>query len=154
MSLTTLFHSRAIMLLAGGAGLLAMGVAAELSRPYPDLSEILSVPQQYVGQRVVVFVECRIAEITPDGFFLQQGAIHVLAKTSERGLRVGEFVSVEGFVRAPNVIEVTRMRIAHGRRWKMLVSLAPVIIVAMLLRRNLELDRQSWTFSLKKPTHA
>jgi hypothetical protein len=154
MSPSTFFHSRTIYLGAGVACLLAMSIAAERGRPYPDLFEILSVPQQYEGRRVAVFVECRIAQITPDGFFLQQGAVRVLAKTSERDLRVGDFVSVEGIFRAPNLIEVTRMRIAYGRRWKMLVSIAPVIIVAALLRRNLEFDRRAWMFSLKKRPHA
>jgi hypothetical protein len=154
MTPSALLHQRAVALLGGGLCLLSLGLAAELTRPYPHLKEVLANPQKYHDKPLRLIVECSIAAVTPEGFVLRQMDAEIAAQTPEKNLQAGDYVVVEGVLRAPAILEVTRLRVAHKRRLKMAISLAPVLVVVFLVWRNVRCDRKAGMLFLKSSAHA
>ncbi|MCI0698421.1 hypothetical protein L0337_41290 [candidate division KSB1 bacterium] len=139
-------------ILPGPVLLLLLCAWANYSCPYPDLAEILGNPQKFAGQRVAVFIEARIAERTEDGFILAQRGhrLRVLANVKEAPL--GEFVAVQGVFQPPNHLRAETIRLAQGRRWKIAISVIPVLLLAVLLPMALRFDRRNGTLTLRAYT--
>ncbi len=123
---------------------------ANYSCPYPDLAKILGDPQKFAGQRVAVFIEARIVERTEDGFILAQRGHHLRVLTKIKEAPLGEFVAVEGVFQPPDRLQAEAIRLAPGRRWKMAVSVIPVLLLAVLLPMALRFDRRQRTLILQQ----
>jgi hypothetical protein len=131
-----------------GLALLALlGAWANYSCPYPDLAEILGNPQIFAGRRVAVFIEAKVAERTEDGFILVQRGHRLRVQTNIAEAPLGEFVVVEGLFRPPDYLQAETVHLASGRRWKMAVSVIPVLLLAVLLPMTLRFDRRSKTLT-------
>jgi hypothetical protein len=154
MNFRDLFRIRAFVWLSGGLLLLALGLVAERTRPYPNLTEILSAPQKIDGLPIALIVECRVAEITHDGFILKQMDKQIFARGPERNFQIGDDIAVEGIFLTPDTLEVTRLHVSLNRRLKIAVSILPVLVVGFLLWRNVGLDRKRGWLYLKKSFHA
>jgi len=148
------WSGRPLVWAAGGLGLLAIGYAAEKTRPYPTMAEILARPDRYHGKLVPLIGECRVEVMLPDGFVIRQMGARMRARTSAPDAHPGDDVVVEGTFRAPDSLEVTRLRIAAGRRWKMAISVVPVMVIGFLLRRNIGVAVRSHAVWLRLRTDA
>jgi len=137
-------------LVSGALCLFAFGIAAERTRPYSNLAEMLSNPEKFYDQKVALIVECRVVAIIPEGFVLKQGNVVIIAQTSERHVQLDEYVVVEGIFRAPATLEVTRMHVASKRGLKMAISIVPVIVVILLVLKDVGYDRKGGWFYLRK----
>jgi hypothetical protein len=122
---------------------------ANYSCPYPELAEILSNPQKFAAQRVAVFIEAKIVERTADGFILAQRGHHLRVLTDIKDAPLGEFVAVEGMFQPPDFLQAEAIHLAQGRRWKMAVSVIPVLLLAVLLPMALRFDRRNGTLRLR-----
>jgi len=140
--------------MSGALCLLALGIAAEQTRPYPNLAEVINSAEKFNGRQIAIIVECRVGEVTPDGFVLKQMNVEVLARTLEKNFRSGDDVVVEGIFQSPVTLEVTRMHIASKRRVKMAISVVPVIVVMVLVFKNVGFDKKSGWLNLKESPHA
>jgi hypothetical protein len=138
-------------ILIGSVLLLSLCAWAHYSNPYPDLGTILANPHQFAGQHVAVFVEARIVEKTGDGFVLVQRGNHLHVRADVGEAPAGEFVAVEGVFLPPDQLQATAWHIARGRRWKILVSLVPALLLIVLLPLALRFDRQKRIFTLRRP---
>ncbi|MGH7455427.1 MAG: hypothetical protein ACRENG_29000 [bacterium] len=127
---------------------------ANHSCPYPDLAEILGNPQKFAGQRVAVFIEAKIVERTEDGFILAQRGHHLRVLTNIKEAPPGEFVAVQGVFQPPAHLQAETIRLAQGRRWKMAVSVIPVLLLAVLLPLALRFNRRNGTLTLRSDTYA
>jgi hypothetical protein len=127
---------------------------AHYSRPYPDLAEMLAHPEQYAGKRVALFIETRVAEQTEDGFILTQRGHRLRVHTSIKDVPPNEFVAVAGIFQPPDRLHADSVRHAKGRRWKIAVSVIPVLLLVFLLPLALRFDRQTRTFILRPKPHA
>jgi hypothetical protein len=136
-------------ILPGLALLFLLCAWANYSCPYPDLAEMLGNPQKFAGQQVAVFIEARIVERTADGFILAQRGhrLRVLADVKEAAR--GEFVAVQGVFQPPDRLQAEAIRLAQGRRWKIAVSVIPVLLLAVLLPMALRFDRRNGTLALR-----
>ena len=140
--------------MSGALCLLALGIAAEQTRPYPNLAEVINNAEKFNGRQIAIIVECRVGEATPDGFILKQMNAGVLARTLEKNFRSGDDVVVEGIFYAPATLEVTRMHVASNRRVKMAISVVPVIVVVLLVYKNVGYDTKGGWFYLRKSADA
>jgi len=127
---------------------------AHYSRPYPDLAEMLAHPEQYAGKRVAVFIEARVAEQTEDGFILTQRGHRLRVHTGIKDVPLNEFVAVAGIFQPPNRLHADSVHQAKGRRWKIAVSVIPVLLLVFLLPMALRFDRQTRAFTLRQKPHA
>ena len=130
--------------------LVLLCVWANYSCPYPELAEILNKPQKFAGQRVAVFIEAKIIERTADGFILAQRGhrLRVVTHVKEAEAPLGEFVAVEGVFQPPDLLQAEAIHLAQGRRWKMAVSVIPVLLLAVLLPMALRFDRRNGKLTL------
>jgi len=130
--------------------LLLLCFYAHDSSPYPDLAEILAQPENYAGKRVAIFIEARIMELTTDGFILTQRGQRLRVHTAIKNAPVDEFVAVTGIFQPPNHLHAGMVHLAPARRWKIAVSVIPVLLLAFLLPMALRFDRQTRNFTLRK----
>jgi hypothetical protein len=127
-----------------------LGFYAYYSRPYPDLAKILAQPERYAGNRVAVFIEARVEEQTPEGFVLIQRGQCLQVHAEIKNAPLNEFVAVAGIFQPPNHLYADSVHLAQNRRWKMAVSVIPVLALIFLLPMALRFDRQTRTFILRK----
>lgn len=140
--------------MCGALCLLVLGIAAEQTRPYPNLAEVLDSAEKFNGRQIALIVECRVGEVTPDGFILKQMNAEVLARTLEKNFRSGDDVVIEGNFYAPATLEVKRMHVSSNRRVKMAISVVPVIVVVLLVYKNVGYDKKGGWFYLRKSADA
>jgi hypothetical protein len=134
--------------------LASLCAGAHYSRPYPDLAEMLAQPQQYAGKRVALFIETRVAEQTEDGFILTQRGHRLRVHTAIKDVPPNEFVAVAGIFQPPDRLHADSVRHAKGRRWKIAVSVIPVLLLVFLLPMALRFDRPTRAFTLRQKSHA
>jgi hypothetical protein len=123
---------------------------AQYSCPYPELAQMLKNPEQYAGKRVAVFIEARVKAHTADGFRLDQRGAQLQVHSAVKNAPLDEFVSVAGIFQPPNHLHADTVHLARDRRWKMAVSVIPVLALVFLLPRALTWDRQTRTFILRR----
>ncbi|MGH7601745.1 MAG: hypothetical protein ACREOI_35735 [bacterium] len=140
-------------ILPGLALLLLLCAWADYSCPYPDLAEILGNPQKFAGQRVAIFIEARIVERTEDGFILTQRGHHLRVLANVKEAPLGEFVAVQGVFQPPNYLQAGAIHLAQGRRWKIAVSVIPVLLLAVLLPLALRFGRRNGMLTLRTDTN-
>ncbi|MDZ7289198.1 MAG: hypothetical protein ONB44_11655 [candidate division KSB1 bacterium] len=141
-------------ILIGLALLVLLGAWANYSCPYPDLAEILANPKKFAGQRVAIFIEARIVEQTEDGFILMQRGKRLRVHCEVKEAPVGEYVAVAGIFDPPDHLRADGLRLARDRRWKMSISVVPLLLLIILLPLALRFDHQTRTFTLRTSTYA
>jgi len=138
----------------GLTALILICARAQYSCPYPDLAEILANPEKFAGQRVAAFIEARVIEETKDGFIIAQRGNRLRVHTEVKEAPLNEFVAVAGIFQPPDQLHADSIHLAHGRRWKIAVSVIPVLLLVFLLPMALRFDRQMRTLILRTSTHA
>jgi hypothetical protein len=141
-------------ILSGLIVLLSLCAWAQYSCPYPELAEILAYPEKFAGRRVAVFIEAKVAEHTIDGFILNQRGHRLRVHANIQDAPIDEFVAVAGVFQPPSDLQADAVHLARGRRWKMAVSVIPVLLLAFLVPRALRFDRRTRTFALRAVHYA
>jgi len=111
---------------------------------------MLKNPEQYAGRRVAVFIEARVTAHTADGFMLDQRGAQLQVHAAAKNAPLDEFVAVAGIFQPPNHLHADTVHLALGRRWKMAVSVIPVLALVFLLPMALNFDRQTRSFTLRR----
>ncbi|MBN1783033.1 hypothetical protein JW948_18000 [bacterium] len=108
--------------------------------PYLSLETCLNNPGKYDGRTVTYISEPYIREIKPDGFLLQHraGTIRVLSDTT--GLRVNEYVGLVAVYHREGFLEARQIMISKNRRYKIIFSIFPVLLIAVLLLRHFKMN--------------
>lgn len=138
-----------LRLITGLISLTLLCAWAHYSCPYPELAQIIAQPEKYSGRRVAVFIEAKITAQTADGFILNQRGTFLQVHTDIKNAPLNEFVAAAGIFQPPNHLHADTVHLAHGRRWKMAVSVLPVLALIFLLPLALNFDRQTRTFTLR-----
>jgi hypothetical protein len=141
-------------ILIGSALLVLLCAWANYSCPYPELDEILGNPQKFSGQRVAVFIEAKVVERTEDGFILVQRGHRLRVLTNIKEAPPGEYVAVQGVFQPPAHLQAEAVHFAPGRRWKIAVSVIPVLLLAVLLPMALRFNRRNGTLALRSELYA
>jgi hypothetical protein len=134
--------------------LFALCAGAQFTRPYPELADILAQPEKYAGKRVAIFIEAQITKQTEEGFILTQRGDQVAVHSNIKDAPINEFVTVAGIFQPPNHIHADTVHLAKGRRWKIAVSIIPVLALTFLLPMALSFDRRTRTFILRPTKNA
>jgi hypothetical protein len=114
------------------------------------LAQILNHPEHYAGKRVAAFIEARVTAHTAEGFMLDQRGAPLQVHTVVKNAPLDEFVAVAGIFQPPNHLHADTVHLAQGRRWKMAVSVIPVLALVFLLPRALNFNRQTRSFTLRR----
>jgi len=116
---------------------------------YPTFADCLREPGRYAGEEISIYMEPRVIEVTgghilisqpdgpvevriPEGF---DGVFPEGAKLSD--LEPGDSLEAVAVFRLPGYLELKAVRGAPLRRWKILLSILPVILVGLILLRTI-----------------
>ncbi len=126
------------------------------------LSQCLTDPGLYDGREVPVGLEAKVVEVRPDRLRISQlgGLIDVKVPPGfdsivPRGTRLedlqpGQFVQARTVFHRGGYLELRELRVASLRKIKILVSILPVLLVAVWLARSLRWRKGGLTIIEKK----
>jgi len=133
--------------------LIALSVVTVYHHPWISLNDCYENPEKYDGKLVTHFREPVIAEILDDGFILKQyqgPSIKVFAETTN--LKTGEFVGLKAIFHKEGYLEAVSCRIAKNRRYKIWLSVIPVVLVAFFLFQSFQVEWK--TIRIRVKDHA
>ena len=118
--------------------------------PWLSLDACLKAPDFYDGQLVTSFREPLISEIYEDGFLLTQKAgqsIKVVTDTS--GLILNKYIGLTATFHKEGYLKAVHLRVSENRRYKIVLSVLPALLVAGLFFRFFKWDNISKTWRPK-----
>ncbi|MBN2103737.1 hypothetical protein JW835_06830 [bacterium] len=117
--------------------------------PWLKLSTCLEHPEKYDGQRVTYIREPKIEKVTPEGFILNHGGdtLPVIADTT--GLKANEYIGLVAIFHKEGYLEAVDMVISKNRRYKILLSVIPVLLTAFLFFRSFKINWKTMQFEMK-----
>jgi hypothetical protein len=108
--------------------------------PTVTLAMCLARPDRYDGRRIEVANETIVQDIFADGFTIRYLGHIVTVKGDTTGVKKGEFLSLVIVFHKEGWLELEKFHIAIYRRWKIWVSVLPVILFAILFFRQYRFD--------------
>jgi hypothetical protein len=108
--------------------------------PTVTLAMCLAEPDRYDGCRIEVANETIVQDIFAHGFTVRYLGNSVTVKGDTTGVRKGEFLSLVVVFHKQGWLELEKLHIAIYRRWKIWVSVLPVILFAILFVRRYRFD--------------
>ncbi len=130
--------------------LVCLSFYGKYHHPWLNLQTCLNNPQGYDGHLITSYSEPQIGQLYDNGFQLNQKhlpSIRVLADTS--GLIEGEYVGLTAIFHEDGYLTATSIHVAHRRRYKIWVSVIPVLLVGLVLIRNFRFDRKRFLIGLR-----
>jgi len=107
-----------------------------LFHPWTDLDDCIKNPENHDGDIVTHFKEPRIGTIYPDGFKLIQKDGHSIRVYSDfTGATEGEYIAIKAIFHSQGYLELLDIRILKNRKYKMFVSIFPVLFIGILFFR-------------------
>lgn len=143
-------RKRIAVLFSLGLGIIGLCVYSGTAHPWFTTTDCAKNPDKFDGRRIEHFSEPKVGEIHGDGFILiQKGkpSIRVLADTT--GLVSNHFIGLSAVYHKEGYLEAVTLVMASKRRYKMWLSVIPVIIVGVLLLRNICWNRKEFQLELK-----
>ena len=114
------------------AGLWLLGAYSYSSHENYRLADCYANPQHYDGRIVKLGSEAVIVSRDTSGFTLREGQARVRVLSPVPEAAVGSYVFVRGVFHQGGWIDPLAVRVATGRRLKMIVSIVPGLWVACL----------------------
>lgn len=109
--------------------------------PWVSVDTCLKNPEKYHGSTVNSFQEPAIREIHADGFILKQknrNDIKVYADTT--GLILNKYISLTATFHKDGYLTVQTIKVSENRRYKILLSIIPTLLVFFLFTRVFQWD--------------
>ena len=138
----------ALGLLISIIGLLWYG---KVKNPTITLQMCLAAPERYDGSLIEVGAEATVAQVTEDGFILQQIGRLVKVVGAVNNLRVGEFVGLVAVFHRPGWLELKKIHVAKNRRAKIWFSVIPLIVIVLFCVRHYSVDLPRFEITERKP---
>jgi len=124
-------------------GLIVYGKAANRT---VTLQMCLHNPEKYDGFTIDVGGEAQVVQVTEDWFTIRQMGRVVKVVGSHADIRPDEYVICQGVFHREGWLELIKVYVAVQRRYKILVSILPVMIVALLLLKDYGFDCSRFQF--------
>lgn len=130
--------------------LLGLSIYGKISNPDITLGMCLEEPERFDGVVIVVGMEATVAEITPNGFILQQMGRRIPVIGNASGIAENDFVNVLVRFHKQGYLELEKIYIAKHRRFKIAASVLPVLIIAVLFFKTFYFDFARFQFYMRK----
>ena len=144
-------RNRFIVIIALLITLIALALYTVHSHPWISIEECLQNPDEFDGELVTHYHEPMIGEMFSDGFQLLQPnrpPIRVIADTT--GLIQGKFLALRAIFHKEGYLEVVALHVSRNRRYKIGLSVLPVLFVGLLLIRFYRIDWKQCQIELRK----
>ena len=104
--------------------------------PWIKTSDCLKAPEAYDGRLVTHYEESMVGQIYADSFqLLQKGEPPIRVYSDTAGLRTGEYISMTATFHKSGYLKAVSLRIARNRRYKIWLSVLPVVFIGLGLFR-------------------
>lgn len=104
--------------------------------PRVNLSMCLNDPLKYDRYEVSIGTEAKVVERLSDGFILQEMGHTIRVKGDPQNVSPGDYVRLRAIFHKEGYLDLKLLYVAKGRRLKILVSIAPVVLVLFLFFRT------------------
>jgi hypothetical protein len=113
------------------------------------LQMCLDDPLKYDGMEIGVGTEAKVIQLLPDGFIVREVGRTFRVKGNPQEASLGDFVRMRAVFHKEGYLELTRLQVAKGRYTKIVVSIAPALLVLFLLFRTYKFDWRRTLFKEK-----
>ena len=127
-------------------GLLIYG---KISYPVITLDMCFNEPARYDGITLSLGAAITVREIFADGFSIHQFGRIVKVKGDASGLAPGDYISIIAVFHKEGWLDLVDSHVARGRRYKILVSLLPAVLVLIFFCTSFTFDRNYYAFREK-----
>ena len=114
--------------------------------PSVTLQMCLDNPTRYHGTEIGIGTEATISKLDTDGFFIQQMGNSVKVFGEADNVRLGDFVQMRAIFHKAGYLELRQLYIAKKRRQKIVVSIAPTVLVLVLFLKTYKFDLRRFLF--------
>lgn len=108
--------------------------------PKVTLKMCLDDPIKYDGMEIGVDTEAKVTELLADGFIVKEVGHTIRVKGNPQNASSGNYVRMRAVFHKEGYLELKRLYVAKGRRTKIVVSIAPALLVLFLLFRTYLFD--------------
>jgi hypothetical protein len=108
-------------------------IYGKLYYPAVTLPMCLKNPDKYDGLEIGVGSEAKVVSVTDGWFTIRQLGVEVEVRGSAPDIRPDEYIIMEAVFHREGWLEMTRVYVAVQRRYKIFISVAPVVVVFILL---------------------
>lgn len=132
--------------------LTAMGYWAHRTYPLPSAEQLASDPERFEGELGFFGT---LVEFTDDGIILAKRGQRFRATVQiDPRPPIGTTVSIHGEFHAPDHFTADQWHIHRGRRFKVVISVLPLLLVLPFVLRAIGFDRDRKAFTLRQPPDA
>lgn len=117
--------------------------------PRVTLQMCLDDPLEYDGMEIGVGTEAKVTDLLPDGFIVKEVGSTFPVKGNPQDASLGDFVRMRAVFHKEGYLELKRLQVAKGRYTKIVVSVAPALLVLFLLFRTYKFDWRRILFKEK-----
>jgi hypothetical protein len=100
----------------------------------------LDDPLKYDETKIGVGTGAKVIELFPDGFKVKEVGRTILVKGNPEDASLGDFVRMRAVFHKEGYLELKRLQVAKGKYTKIVVSIAPALLVLFLLFRTYKFD--------------
>jgi len=108
--------------------------------PRVTLQMCLEDPLRYDGMVIGVGAEAKVIQLLPDGFVVKEVGRTLRVKGNPQDASLGDFVRMRAVFHKEGYLELKRLQVAKGKYTKIVVSIAPALLVLFLLFRTYKFD--------------
>lgn len=119
------------------AGLVYYG---KTHNPAVTLAMCMENPAAFDGQTIFIGTEITVREVREDGFQIHQMGRIARVYGESAQVKKGDTVQLVAQFRAPDQLVLEKLYVAKKRRWKIALSVVPVVLIAMALISAFEVD--------------
>jgi len=141
---------RVVLIILSLIVLLLLSLYNHNTHPWIDVDTCMKNPDAFDNKIVEKFREPMIEKLYKDGFILKQKqgcSIRVYADTS--GLKTGEYVGLKARFHKEGYLEAVIIRMSKYRRYKIWLSVLPVLFIGFLFILNFRFNWKKFYFELK-----
>jgi len=117
--------------------------------PRMTLQMCLDDPLKYDGMEIGVGTEAKVIQLLPDGFIVREVGRTFRVKGNPQDASLGDFVRMSAVFHKEGYFELKHLQVAKGRYIKIVVSIAPALLVLFLLFRTYRFDLRPMLFKEK-----
>ena len=120
------------------------------NHPWITIEECLQNPEKYNDKLITEYWEPQIGKIYADGFrLIQRHAPSIRVYCDTTGLKTGEFVGLKAYFKKEGYLRAEQAFVATNRRYKIWLSVIPVILVLFLFFYNYTFNPRKFQFELR-----
>ncbi len=116
------------------------------NNPSVSLKMCVDESLKYDGKEIEIGMDAKVAKVFPDNFIIQQLGVKMRVEGDPLNASPGDFIRLKAVFHKEKYLEVVRLYVEKGRRYKIIISIFPVLLVIFLFLKTYKFDWQTLVF--------